>query len=59
MNKATVREYYLLALIDFRNGLSVQEMNKTLKMFEDLEDYEACAGILKAIKEIEYDNRED
>lgn len=59
MNKATVREYYLLALIDFRNGLSVQEMKETLKMYEDLEDYEACAGILKAIKEYEYDNRED
>ena len=59
MNKATVREYYLLALIDFRNGLSIEEMNKTLKMYEDLEDYEACAGILKAIKEYEYDNRQD
>jgi len=59
LNKATVREYYLLALIDFRNGLSVQEMKETLKMYEDLEDYEACAGILKAIKEYEYDNRED
>ena len=59
MNKTIVKEYYLLALIDFRNGLSIEEMNKTLKMFEDLEDYEACAGILKAIKEIEYDNRQD
>ena len=59
MNKATVREYYLLALIDFRNGLSIEEMNKTLKMYEDLENYEACAGILKAIKEYEYDNRQD
>ena len=59
MNKTIVREYYLLALIDFRNGLSIDEMNKTLKMYEDLEDYEACAGILKAIKEYEYDNRQD
>jgi len=59
LNKTIVKEYYLLALIDFRNGLSIEEMNKTLKMFEDLEDYEACAGILKAIKEIEYDNRQD
>ena len=59
MNKTIVREYYLLALIDFRNGLSIEEMNKTLKMYEDLEDYEACAGILKAIKEYEYDNRQD
>ena len=59
MNKTIVREYYLLALIDFQNGVSMDEMYKTLKMYEDLEDYEACAGILKAIKEIEYDNRQD
>jgi hypothetical protein len=58
LNKTIVREYYLLALLDFRNGLSVEEMYETLKMYEDLEDYEACTGILKAIKEHEYDNRQ-
>jgi hypothetical protein len=59
LNKTIVREYYLLALIDFNNGISVQEMYETLKTYEDLEYYEACAGILKAIKEIEYDNRQN
>jgi len=54
-----MKEFYLLALIDFQNGVSMKEMYKTLKLYEDLEDYEACAGILKAIKEIEYDNRQD
>jgi hypothetical protein len=54
-----MKEFYLLALIDFQNGVSMAEMYKTLKLYEDLEDYEACAGILKAIKEIEYDNRQD
>lgn len=54
-----MKEFYLLALIDFQNGVSMEEMFKTLKMYEDVEDYEACAGILKAIKEIEYDNRQD
>ena len=58
MNKV-MKEFYLLALIDFQNGVSMEEMYKTLKLYEDLEDYEACAGILKAIKEIEYDNRQD
>lgn len=51
MNKETIREFYLLALIDFQNGVSMDEMYKTLKMYEDLEDYEACAGIQKAIIE--------
>jgi|TARA_R100000482_G_scaffold124922_1_gene79930 protein-arginine kinase activator protein McsA len=50
-----VNEFYLLALIDFKNGVSVEELKKTLKMYEDIEDYEACAGILKAINELEND----
>lgn len=42
-----------MSLIDFSNGASLKEMKETLKMYEDIEDYEACAGILKAIKEYE------
>lgn len=59
MRSKVIKEFYLLALIDFKNGLSLQDMYDTLKMYEDLEDYEACEGILKAIKEYEYDNRQD
>lgn len=59
MNKETIREFYLLALIDFQNGVGMEEMYKTLKMYEDLEDYEACAGILKAINETKYGIRHD
>ena len=33
----------------------MEEMKETLRMYEDVEDYEACQGILKAIKE--YENR--
>jgi len=54
-----IKEYYLLALLDIQNGVSLDELKQTLKMYEDIEDYEACAGILKAIKELEYDNRKD
>jgi len=54
-----MKEYYLLALLDIQNGVSLDELKQTLKMYEDIEDYEACAGILKAIKELEYDNRKD
>lgn len=55
MNKKNIREFYLLALIDFQHGVSMEEMKETLRMYEDVEDYEACQGILKAIKE--YENR--
>lgn len=53
MNQKTVREFYLLALIDFQHGVSMKEMKETLRMYEDIEDYEACQGIQKAIKEYE------
>lgn len=59
MNKRVINEFYLLALIDFDNGLSIKEMYKTLKLYEEIEDYEACAGILKAIKEYEYGFTQD
>jgi hypothetical protein len=54
LNKRAINEFYLLALIDFDNGVSIKEMYKTLKLYEEIEDYEACAGILKAINELEY-----
>lgn len=44
-----------MALTDLSNGASVQELEKALKYYETLEDYEACAGILKAIKEVKDD----
>lgn len=55
MNKEIIREYWLIALLDFDEGASMKEMKKTLKMYEKIEMYEACAGILKAIKQIEYE----
>jgi len=59
LNKKVANEFYLLALLDIENGVTLDELKETLKMYEQIEDYYACAGILKAIKEIEYDNRKD
>jgi len=49
--KSTIRDFYLMALLDFNNGTTVEEMHKTLKLYEKHEHYEACAGIWKAIRE--------
>ena len=59
MNKKVANEFYLLALLDIENGVTLDELKETLKMYEQIEDYSACLGIHKAIKEIEYDNRQD
>jgi len=40
-----------MALLDISNGVTYQEMYETMKMYEQHEEYEACAGIQKAILE--------
>tara|TARA_E500000318_G_scaffold105659_1_gene112805 strand:- start:1071 stop:1232 length:162 start_codon:yes stop_codon:yes gene_type:complete len=45
------KEYYLIALIDIQNGNPKQRMLEVLQYYSDLEEYEACQGIKKAIDE--------
>jgi len=54
LNKNTVEEYYLLALVDIANGTSIQDLEEEIYVFEQEEEYEACEGILKAIHEAGY-----
>ena len=51
MNKELIDEFYLLSLIDISNGADIRELEKVIKKYEKAENYEACAGILKAIHE--------
>ena len=51
MNKELLDEFYLLTLIDISNGADIRELEKVIKKYEKAENYEACAGILKAIHE--------
>ena len=44
-----------MALYDIEKGYTIEELEDTLSLYEDLEEYEGCAGILKAIHEIKYD----
>jgi hypothetical protein len=53
MNKEIDR-YYIMALMDLAAGASVEELEKAIKLYEALENYEACAGIIKAINENKY-----
>jgi len=54
MNEDIVLEYYFLALNDIKNGATIQELEEALKIYEITEEFEACAGILKAINEVKY-----
>jgi len=54
LSKDLVSEFYLLALIDISNGKDITELEEAIDMYEKVEEYEACAGILKAIHESGY-----
>lgn len=49
-----ILEYYYLAMRDLQDGAPIQELESALKMYEELEEFEKCAGILKAINEAKY-----
>lgn len=51
MNKDLIQEFYLLALTDIANGRDISELEEAIELYEEAEEYEACAGILKAIHE--------
>ena len=54
MNKELVQEFYLLALLDIAGGRDIKELEEAIDAYEKIEEYEACAGILKAIHESGY-----
>lgn len=54
MDKEIVEEFYLLALVDITNGKDISELEEAIDLYEEAEEYEACAGILKAIHESGY-----
>jgi len=54
LNKEIIQEFYLLALVDITNGKDIEILEEAIDLYEEAEEYEACAGILKAIHESGY-----
>ena len=48
---SVIDEHFKKACVKLKNGSTVNELYRQLYTFEKKEDYDACAGILKAIKE--------
>lgn len=46
-------EFYYLTLLDLLAGIPFEEIEKTVLFYEEIEKYEACHGILKALNEAE------
>lgn len=56
MNKKVIQEFYFLALQEISLGASIKELEDTIKIYEQDQQFEACAGILKAINESKSSN---
>ena len=56
MNKKVIQEFYFLALQEIALGTSIKELEDTIKIYEQEQQFEACAGILKAINESKSSN---
>jgi len=54
LNKDIIEEFYLLALVDIANGKDISDLEEAINLYQEAEEYEACAGILKAIHESGY-----
>lgn len=56
MRVNAIHEFYLLTLQDIDDGADKEELLNIVKLYEEQEMYEACAGMMKAIKE-SYDTK--
>jgi hypothetical protein len=53
-----IDEHFILTIHDIISGTSIRELEAIVKVYEELEMYEICAGINQAIKiykELNYD----
>jgi len=47
-------QFYYASLLDILAGVPLLDLEKSIVYYEAMENYAACAGILKALKECEY-----
>jgi hypothetical protein len=59
INKSIVDSYYRSAKNDLNCGICISEINASLAFFEEIENYEACEGILRAINEYKLNNNKN
>lgn len=54
LSKEHYKDYfYKITYNSVYEGTTIQEINTILAVYEEIEDYEACEGINKALKEIQ------
>lgn len=54
MDKERIDEHFKIALYELENGATFAELRDIIKEYEDIEDYEVCAGIYKAVEMVSF-----
>lgn len=52
--KELIEHYYYAALKDVQNGTPIEDLIELIEDFKEVEVYEACAGIQRAIEDVSY-----
>jgi hypothetical protein len=52
--KDIVAEHYNLAIYEYENGTTLNELRSIIKYYEDLELYEICQGVCLAVEVISF-----
>ena len=53
LKQQIIREYYEATMIDLAHGVPLDDIVNLMYHFEALEEYEICAGIKRALDDIE------
>ena len=54
MDKERIEEHFKIALYEFENGSTIDELREIITEYEAVEDYEVCAGIYRAIEIVSF-----
>jgi hypothetical protein len=52
--KEITAEHYNLALYEYEQGMSLEELREVIKHYEDLQLYEVCQGVHLAVEVIRF-----
>lgn len=52
--KEITAEHYNLALYEYEQGMSLEELREVIKHYEDLELFEVCRGVHLAVEVIRF-----
>lgn len=54
INKERIDDHFNIALYEIESGATLDELRDVIQSYQDIEDYEACAGIHRAVEMVSF-----